>query len=112
MSKTKKGDPIPAKFDEPEESLILNLNIDTGLSQSEIIRRAVRLLRLEMAKRGSDAITFLIRELGPRQGVIADEPSSPYEKRVMHETLSPKQIEKQTQPRVKYGPQKKARPKK
>ncbi|MEP7016027.1 MAG: hypothetical protein ABI925_11350 [Verrucomicrobiota bacterium] len=65
MSKTKKGNPIPTKFDPPEEKLIVDLNSQTGLSQSEVVRRAVRLLRLEIERRGSR--TFLFEELGPGQ---------------------------------------------
>lgn len=60
MSKTRKGDPIPAKFDPPEESLILDLAKDTGLSQSEIIRRAVRLLGRELHNQRDKWLTFLM----------------------------------------------------
>jgi hypothetical protein len=60
-----KGDPIPAKFDPPEEDLIRELARATGLTVSEVIRRAARLLRIEIARRGQDWHTFLIRDLGP-----------------------------------------------
>jgi hypothetical protein len=59
VSKTRKGDPIPAKFDQPEEELIIDLAADTGLSQSEIIRRSVRLLGRELKRRGSSWLQFL-----------------------------------------------------
>ncbi len=65
MSKIKKGNAIPTKFDAPEESLILALNQRTGLSQGEVVRRAVRLLRREIAHRGSSWVNFLVEELAP-----------------------------------------------
>jgi hypothetical protein len=61
-----KGNPIPVKFDYEEEQLIKSLSRSTGLSVSEIVRRAVRLLRYEMSKRsGAEALNFLITELAP-----------------------------------------------
>lgn len=65
MKKTTKGNPIPTKFDPREDQLIRDISRETGLSQGEIVRRAVRLLRLEIARRGSR--TFLFEELGPDQ---------------------------------------------
>lgn len=65
MSRTQKGNPIPTKFDEPEERLIFEISEQTGLAQVEIIRRAVRLLRIEIERRGSR--TFLFEELGPKR---------------------------------------------
>jgi hypothetical protein len=43
---------------------------------------------------------------------IAEEPTAPYDRRVMRETLSPKQIEEQTRRLVKYSEQKKPQRKK
>ena len=60
-----KGDPIPAKFDPPEEKLLHDLKRRTGLSISEIIRRSVRFLGIEIARRGSGWIDFLIQDLSP-----------------------------------------------
>jgi Ribbon-helix-helix protein, copG family len=58
-----KGNAIPAKFDPPEEKLLRDLKRRTGLSVSEIIRRSVRLLGIEIGRRGSDWIDFLIQDL-------------------------------------------------
>lgn len=66
-----KGNPIPAKFDPPEEMLLHDLKRRTGLSVSEIIRRSVRLLGIEIARRGSGWIDFLIQDLS--QGAHEDE---------------------------------------
>ena len=60
---SRNGKPIPTKFEPAEEAILLELKARTGYSKSEIIRRAVRLLRLEAVKRGS--ITFLMEELAP-----------------------------------------------
>lgn len=38
----RKGNPIPTKFDGPEDAFIRNLARETGFSRGEIIRRAVR----------------------------------------------------------------------
>jgi hypothetical protein len=61
-----KGRPIPAKFDPPEERLLRDLKRRTGLSVSEIIRRSVRLLGIEIARRGNGWIDFLIQDLSSR----------------------------------------------
>jgi hypothetical protein len=37
-----KGDPIPTRFDAAEDKLIRDLNSETGLPMSEIVRRANR----------------------------------------------------------------------
>jgi hypothetical protein len=78
VSKTRKGDPIPAKFDPPEESLILDLARDTGLSQSEIIRRAVRLLGREIINQRGKWLTFLmsLRRGDEPAGAVAEQPGS------------------------------------
>jgi hypothetical protein len=81
-----KGKPIPAKFDPPEERLLHDLNRRTGLSISEIIRRSVRLLGIEIEKRGSGWVDFLIQDLStnppskePAQSGHEDEkPVKPY----------------------------------
>lgn len=38
-----KGDPIPTRYDEPEDKLIRDLSADTGIAMAEIVRRAGRL---------------------------------------------------------------------
>jgi hypothetical protein len=58
----------------------------------------------------SNYIRQLIRRDMERSSI--EETPSPYENRVLRETLSPKQIEKQSPKRVKYAPQKKSPPKK
>ena len=52
MSEDIKGDPIPIRFDPPSEFMIEALARRTGFSKSEIIRRCVRIARIEMAERG------------------------------------------------------------
>ena len=42
-----KGSPIPVKFESEEEAVIEACAKETGLSKSEIIRRAVRYVGLE-----------------------------------------------------------------
>jgi hypothetical protein len=59
--------PIPVRFDEPEEKHIQTVAEQSGISKSEIIRRSVRLLRLEVARRGN--IGFIVEELGPKATV-------------------------------------------
>lgn len=100
MSKTKKGNPIPAKFDSPEETLIIQLAGETGLSQSEIIRRGMRLLRLEIARRGKNWLQFLTElrrgnEPDIRLRVAEDPPAFG----VINETLSPRQLALKRQPK-------------
>ncbi|MCE0483403.1 MAG: ribbon-helix-helix protein, CopG family [Methylacidiphilales bacterium] len=56
-----KGLSIPTKFELEETALINELHLRTGLSRSEIVRRAVRLLRIEVARRGQAA--FILEEL-------------------------------------------------
>ena len=67
-----KGDPIPTRFDPPEDEAIEQLRDQTGLSGSEIVRRAVRLLALEVKSR--KGVGFILEELAPR---IAED-SPPY----------------------------------
>jgi hypothetical protein len=81
VSKTRKGDPIPAKFDPPEESLILRLADATGLSQSEIIRRATRLLGREIQRQGDGWLSFLNNLRRGTEPRISEEPSQPYGER-------------------------------
>ncbi len=38
----KKTDPIPTRFDVPEDTLIRKINESTGLSMAEVVRRSVR----------------------------------------------------------------------
>jgi hypothetical protein len=38
----KKSDPIPTRFDGPEDEMIREMHSATGLSMAEIIRRSVR----------------------------------------------------------------------
>lgn len=47
-----KGDPIPVRFEPPEEFMIETLARKTGFSRSEIIRRCVRLAKIQMAQNG------------------------------------------------------------
>lgn len=61
--KTGKGDAIPAKFEPIEEALLRQINKDSGLSVSEIIRRSVRILYWEVQARGGD--TKFIMDLCP-----------------------------------------------
>jgi Arc/MetJ-type ribon-helix-helix transcriptional regulator len=42
---TKKANPIPTRFDEQDAKFLEGVVKTTGISQSEIIRRSVRLLR-------------------------------------------------------------------
>lgn len=62
-----KGDPIPTRFDPPEQDSIDLLQQRTGLSQAEIIRRAVRLLRKRYEQEGSTG--FIVEELSPEYRV-------------------------------------------
>jgi hypothetical protein len=41
-SKKQKGNPIPIRFDEHEESTLADIATATGLGKAEIIRRAAR----------------------------------------------------------------------
>ena len=59
----KKGDPIPTRFDPPEDEAIRILKQRTGLPKSEIVRRAVRLLKLTYENKGSAG--FILDELSP-----------------------------------------------
>lgn len=71
-----KGDPIPAKFDPPEEKLLNDLKRRTGLTVSEIIRRSVRLLGMKIKELGPDWHAFVIEDLGadwPEHGARAFE---------------------------------------
>ena len=58
-----KGDPIPTRFDEPENEAIAEIHRRTGLPNAEIIRRAVRLLAQHVKARGS--VGFILEELSP-----------------------------------------------
>jgi len=50
--RTKKGEPIPIRFDAPEEAFIAKLVELTGLKQAEIIRRAGRFAFPKFISRG------------------------------------------------------------
>jgi len=71
-----KGSPIPVRFDEEEEAQINLLHDRTGISKSEIIRRAIRLLAIENAKRGGRG-GWIVEELGPRRAIcpLTDAPA-------------------------------------
>jgi hypothetical protein len=58
-----KGDPIPTRFDQAEEEAVDVLHRRTGLPRAEIIRRAMRLLRLRFEHEGS--VGFILEELSP-----------------------------------------------
>lgn len=55
---------IPTRFDPAEENAITALKAQSGLSKSEIIRRAVRLLAKRYQEVGS--VGFILDELAPR----------------------------------------------
>jgi hypothetical protein len=76
-----KGDPIPAKFDPPEERLLRDLKRRTGLSVSEIIRRSVRLLGIEIERRGSGWIDFLIQDLSTKSPTEAEDDAAKKKRR-------------------------------
>jgi hypothetical protein len=61
-----KNNPVPTRFDAPEEDAIETLHARTGLSRAEIIRRAVRLLAQRY--RSEKSAGFIIDELGPDNG--------------------------------------------
>ena len=73
-----KGFPIPTRFDRAEEEAISKLQQQTGLSQAEIIRRAVRYLRLRFEKERS--VGFIVEELSPeyRAARTSDESATGY----------------------------------
>jgi hypothetical protein len=58
-----KGLPIPTRFDPPEDQAIKTLHKQTGLSNAEIVRRAVRLLNLRYQEEGS--VGFILDDLAP-----------------------------------------------
>jgi hypothetical protein len=58
-----KGDPIPTRFDQSEEEALEVLHRRTGLPRAEIIRRAMRLLRLRFEHERS--VGFILEELSP-----------------------------------------------
>jgi hypothetical protein len=60
---TNKGDPIPTRFDPPENEAINAIARRTGLPNAEIVRRAVRLLAQQVKARGS--VGFIVEELSP-----------------------------------------------
>lgn len=62
MSEDAKGDPIPIRFEPPLEFMIEALSRKTGFSKSEIIRRCVRLAKIEMAERGPSILYELTEE--------------------------------------------------
>ncbi len=104
----KKGNPIPAKFDPPEEELIAGLHKRTGLSQSEILRRAVRLLGREI-ERHAGSLAFIIEELGPK--APPDEPDAQPGLHVAEEPTPPKDknkrigfVDKRNGPKVLFVP--------
>jgi hypothetical protein len=59
-----KGDPIPTRFDPPEDEAINALGERTGLSNAEIVRRAVRLLAARVEEEGS--VGFILDDLAPK----------------------------------------------
>jgi hypothetical protein len=61
---SRNGRPIPTKFGPEEAAIVFELEKLTGYPRAEIIRRAVRLLRLEVKKRGGD-VGFIATELSP-----------------------------------------------
>src|SRR5262249_5156183 len=65
MAGPRKGNPIPTKFDPSEEGLIETLHLQTGLSKSEIVRRSVRCLAVEIVRRGRRAASFVLTDLAP-----------------------------------------------
>jgi hypothetical protein len=92
-----KGSPIPVKFDYEEERLIKSINRSTGLSVSEIVRRAVRLLRYEMSNRSdAEALRFLITELAPPSSV---KHRSPRKKKQLRNAMTKTSLNHRHNPR-------------
>jgi hypothetical protein len=67
-----KGDPVPTRFDPPEDEALKTLKLRTGLSNAEIVRRAMRLLRKRFEKLGT--VGFILDELAPK--IAEDDPEA------------------------------------
>lgn len=66
-----KGKPIPTKFDADEEALLKWIAKKSGLSVSEVVRRAVFFLNEEVRRRNGNVswiIEELAREIHPMPG--------------------------------------------
>jgi len=59
-----KGNPIPTKFEPAEEEHLKWIAQRSGLSISEVVRRAVFLLNEEVKKRGGK-VGWIVEELAP-----------------------------------------------
>lgn len=46
-----KGNPVPVRFDAPDDHFLHEASRQTGMSISELVRRSVRLMRLERSKK-------------------------------------------------------------
>lgn len=75
-----KGDPVPTRLDPAEERALETLKRRTGLPKAELIRRAVRLLRLRFEEEGS--VGFIVEELSPEYRVARATDESPGSYRV------------------------------
>ena len=82
-----KGNPIPCKFEPAEEQLLKWVARKSGLSVSEVIRRAVSLLNEEVKRRGGK-VGWIVEELAPQRDLdpmpgqdhnlrVAESPSHP-----------------------------------
>jgi len=73
LSEDSKGLPIPTRFEPEEEAMIEALKKKTGLSRSEIVRRAVRLTRIRIEETGDTSVLYDL----PRNPVQYSPPKKP-----------------------------------
>jgi hypothetical protein len=64
-----KGDPIPTRFDAAEDKLIRDLNSETGLPMSEIVRRANRFALPKFLSGEIDILTLKPAQRGKRRSI-------------------------------------------
>jgi len=66
-----KSTPIPVKFDKTDLALLDELVTATGLSRSELLRRAVRLFLQETSVR---SVWDVLKEVSERSAQVAETP--------------------------------------
>jgi hypothetical protein len=83
-----KGKPIPAKFEDDQEKLLKWVAAKSGLTVSEVIRRAVFLLNSEVQRRNG-RVAWILEELTPEHaaGPMPRAERGLYDDGIAHEGL-------------------------